>query len=111
MDDEGNEYNNTKEILNCQKNFYTNLYSTHNVDDDEPLESKIGVNSNKLENEEAEKFERELLYIELGKALKTMKNNKTPGLDGFAVEFFKFFLIDIGHFVHRSVNYAYRTGS
>ena len=34
VDDEGTEYNNTKEILNCQKNFYTNLYSTHNVVDD-----------------------------------------------------------------------------
>ena len=91
VDDEGNEYNNTKEILNCQKNFYTNLYSTHNVVDDEPLESKIGVNSNKLENEEAEKLEGEILYTELRKALKTMKNNKTPGPDGFTVEFFKFF--------------------
>ena len=91
MDDEGTEYNNTKEILNCQKNFYTNLYSTHNAVDDEPLESKIGVNSNKLENEEAEKLEGEILYTELGKASKTMKNNKTPGLDGFTVEFFIFF--------------------
>ena len=63
-----------------------------------------------IENEEAEKL-GEILCTELGKALKTMKNNKTPGLDGFTVEFFKFFWIDIGHFVHRSVNYAYRTGS
>ena len=40
-----------------------------------------------------------------------MKNNKTPGLDGFIMELFiYFFLIDIGHFVHHSVNYAYRTG-
>ena len=118
VDNEGNEYKNTKEILNCQKNFYTNLYFTHNVVDDEPLESKIGVNSNKLENKEAEKLEGEILYTELGKTLKTMKNNKIPGLDGFTVEFFIFhffffffFLIDIGHFVHRSVNYAYRTWS
>ena len=41
-----------------------------------------------------------------------MKNEKkSPGLDGFTVEFFKFFWIDIGVFVLRSINYGYRTGS
>ena len=39
-----------------------------------------------------------------------MKNEKSPGLDGFTVEFFKFFWIDIGVFVLRSINYGYRTG-
>ena len=100
-----------KEILNYQRNFYTNLYSIHNVVDDEHLESEIGVNSNKLENEEAGKFEGEILYTALTKALKTTKNNKTPGLDSFTVEFLEIVLIDIEHFVHRSVNYSYRTGS
>ena len=52
------------------RTFYTTLYSIHNVVDDEPLESKIGVNSNKLENEEAEKIEGEMSYTELGNALK-----------------------------------------
>ena len=40
-----------------------------------------------------------------------MKNEKSPGLDGFTVEFFKFLWIDIGVFVLRSINYGYRTGS
>ena len=40
-----------------------------------------------------------------------MKNNKSPGLDGFTVEFFKFFWIDIGLFILKSLNYGYRTGS
>ena len=39
-----------------------------------------------------------------------MKNEKSPGLDGYTVEFFKFFWIDIGVFVLRSINYGYRTG-
>ena len=47
---------------------------------------------------------------ELTKALKNMKNDKSPGPDGFTAEFFKFFWIDIGIFVLRSLNYAYRTG-
>ena len=35
-----------------------------------------------------------------------MKNNKSPGLDGFTVEFFKFFSVDVGQ-----LNYGYRNGS
>ena len=51
-----------------------------------------------------------MTYVELTKALKNMKNEKSPGLDGFTVEFFKFFWIDIGVFVLRSINYGYITG-
>ena len=40
-----------------------------------------------------------------------MKNDKSPGLDGFTVEFFKFFWIDIGCFILKSLNYGYCTGS
>ena len=40
-----------------------------------------------------------------------MKNNKSPGLDGFTVEFFKFFWINIGYYILNSLNYGYRTGS
>ena len=36
-----------------------------------------------------------------------MKNEKSPGLDGITVEFFKFFWIDIGIFVLRSLNCGY----
>ena len=39
-----------------------------------------------------------------------MKNEKSPGLDGYTVEFFKFFWIYIGVFDLRSINYGYRTG-
>ena len=40
-----------------------------------------------------------------------MKNYKSPGLDGFTVEFFKFFWADVGQFILRSLNYGYRNGS
>ena len=42
------------------------------------------------ESNEGNVSEKEMLY-----ALKNMKNNKTPGSDGFTVEFFKFFWNDI----------------
>ena len=36
-----------------------------------------------------------MTYVELTKALKNMKNEKSIGLDGFTVEFLKFFWINI----------------
>ena len=40
-----------------------------------------------------------------------MKNSKSPGIDGFTAEFFKFFWIDLGKYILNSVNYAYKHGS
>ena len=40
-----------------------------------------------------------------------MKNEKSPGMDGFTVEFFQLFWIDLGFFVLRSINYGYQSGS
>ena len=106
------EYTKTNEVLNCQKQFYEKLYDNVNeIDEYTPIENIIGENDTKLSEAEAQKIEGEMTYVELTKALKNMKNEKSPGLDGFTVEFFKFFWIDIGVFVLRSINYGYRTGS
>ena len=109
--DEDIEYTKTKDVLNCQKQFYEKLYDNVNeINDDTPIENIIGENETKLSDAEAETIEGEITYAELAKALKNMKNEKSPGLDGYTVEFFKFFWIDIGVFVLRSINYGYRTG-
>lgn len=39
-----------------------------------------------------------------------MKNDKSPGLDGYTVEFFKFFWEDLKMFILRPLNYGYRQG-
>ena len=36
-----------------------------------------------------------------------MKNDKSPGSDGFTAELFKMFCADLGHFIVRSINYGY----
>ena len=54
---------------------------------------------------------RKISCFELAKALKSMKNNKTPGLDGFTVEFLKNFWIDLGRFIQRSIYFGYQSGS
>ena len=52
-----------------------------------------------------------ITYAELLQALKQMKNDKSPGLDGYTAEFYKFFGADLGIFLLRSINYGYETGS
>ena len=55
-------------------------------------------------------MEGDLTLEELALAVKNMSNNKSPGLDGFPVEFFKFFWFDMGIFILNSINYGYKTG-
>ena len=39
-----------------------------------------------------------------------MKNNKSPGLDGFPIEFFKFFWIDLKEWIYRYVTETFEKG-
>ena len=87
-DENGNEFNETKNILNCQLNFHKNLFDDINFVDDTPLQNLLGKPQSKLSDHDSSKLEGEITYIELSTALRNMKNNKSPGLDGFTVEFF-----------------------
>ena len=111
VDINGEEYNNSADILNLQKQYYHDLYKDEIRIDDVTINDLIGENSCKLDNEESNNLEGEITYEELGNALKNMKNSKSPGMDGFTAEFFKFFWIDLGKFILRSVNYAYKNDS
>lgn len=111
VEEDGSEYYNTKDILNCQKQFYKKLYDENVNVNNEEIETVIGENKNKLSDFEAKQLEGEITYTELALVLKNMKNNKSPGQDGFTVEFFKYFWIDLGIFILRSLNYGYRNDS
>lgn len=59
-------------------------------------------------------LEGEITLSEIALALKNMKNNKTiksPGPDGFTTELYKFFFTDIGHFLVRSFNESFHSGT
>ena len=72
-------------------------------DDNNPYISKLGQDQ-KLD------LEGELTPQETLSALKLMKNGKSPGMDGFTTEFYKFFWKDINPFVIRSLNHGYEKG-
>ena len=104
VDDNNLEYTKQDEILEKIKTFYKTLYSSRdetltNVDLNDIL---TAVNIPKLNVNDASLLEKDITLEEAGIALKKMKNNKTPGPDGFTSEFYKFFWKDIGIslFVH-----------
>ncbi len=83
---------NPKEILNAQRDFYKNLYSakSSNVNmSNQFLDQQL---INKLNDVQSESCEGQITLHEVKDVLYSMANNKSPGSDGFTVEFYNFFL-------------------
>ena len=99
-------------ILKESENFYKKLYSNK---DDTLSEINLreylqNINLPKLTDNESNQLEGQITLSELSIALQNMKNNKSPGTDGFSSEFFKVFWKKLGTFVMRAVNHSYLTG-
>ena len=81
-------------ILNTIRDFYVNLFSsqdnyTHNCEIEKVFEEFSKYNKNfKIDDTTLGKY---LSVTEVSQALKSMKNNKTPGTDGISVDFFESF--------------------
>ena len=103
----------TEDIMSEQKHFYENLYSkkehlSHRktnifLDDDNPYFTKIS-------DEDKTLCDAELTLADCLNYLKQLKNEKSPRIDGFTVEFFKFFWKDLGVYLFRSIKHAIQTG-
>lgn len=57
-----------------------------------------------------ENIENNISREEILTSLKGMKNNKSPGSDGFTAEFFKFFWSDLSQFIEKSFQYSFKKG-
>jgi exonuclease III len=95
-------------ILQEVQTFYKKLYKLEGVEDLK-LENE-NWNAPKLDVNDIAATEGLISYEEAIAALRKMKNDKSPGPDGFSVEFFKFFFVDIGFFLVRSVNEGFTKG-
>ena len=97
------------------KKFYQNLFACHDhVINIEFVTDYLGPSAEtfpKLTNQEATSVEGLLTLDEMTAFLKKTRNNVSPGSSGFTGDFFKFFWIDIKHFVLRSANYSFEVGS
>ena len=101
------------DILNEIERFYKSLYSCY----DDNLK-EVELNSiisfeyySRLDKNSASELEGIISKEEALSALKLMKNNKSPGSDGFTTEFYKFFWRDLGVFLVRSLNYGFSIGN
>ena len=79
---------------------------SYNVHDD-----LKGIDTIKLNTEQSQSLEGLLTLKEILITLKNMKHDKSPGSDGFTAEFFKVFWKDLGHFIVRSLNYGFTSGT
>ena len=107
------ETEDTKEILEEEKSFYKNLYTSKNFD---PENSAFDIlfNNNLLMplNEQlSKKCEGMLFEKECHLALKDMDKGKSPGSDGLSSEFYKVFWDDINLDVVASINYSFKKTS
>ena len=97
------------DILKEAEQFYISLYEKRNVQDVDI--SRIINNAPKLNEIDRDLLKNELTTNEIASALKNMDNNKSPGPDGFTVEFFKFFFPDIGDYYTRSIHEGLTSGN
>ena len=84
------EVSDQKHILNELKSYYSNLFKSQDLqlENFDLNELLYAYHVNKLDNLQSESIDGPLTYTEIHMALKQMKNNKTPGIDGFPAEFF-----------------------
>ena len=98
-----------KDILEKQKEYYEKLYTSKGTDWSRQaafINDKMAV----LDIDQRDLCEGLIKEQEAKQVLKDMANSKSPGFDGYTVEFYKFFWKDLGTFVVRSLNYAFQNG-
>lgn len=111
--DNGTELDSQSDIINAQRDFYRTLYTSQNLQSNDKNHIFFDKNNaflNQLDETQSVALEGELSDLECTNALNFMKNGKSPGMDGFTIEFYKFFWNDIREFVVKSLNYGYNNG-
>ena len=98
-----------KIILTACQDFYVNLYTA------EPVDLKcqdwlLNQLDTTLTSENQEKCEGALALSKCSEALSQMQTNKSPGVDGFPVEFYRRFWSSLGQDLVEVPNYSYEHG-
>jgi hypothetical protein len=88
---DGNLKYDIDEILDEQIHFYSNLFSTEGWDTN-VAEELVTHMDKKLTCDEREDLEKDLTINEIKKIICTMKQYKSPGLDGIINEFYQLYV-------------------
>jgi hypothetical protein len=106
----GKEIRDPKLILAEEQKFYENLYSSKGNSLWEIQENTHfflqSENIVPIDNDDKEMCDNLISEFEIKTVLKNMKNNKSPGSDGFSADFYKVFWKDLGPYVTKSLNYG-----
>ena len=107
------EVSDQKHILNELKSYYSNLFKSQDLQLENFYLNELlyAYHVNKLDNLQSESIDGPLTYTEIHMALKQMKNNKTPGIDGFPAEFFKVFWKQLGMLILKALNNSFEKGT
>ena len=107
---DGKEIQKPDDILKAEANFYQDLYSDSDTDDDILNSFFLTTSISKLDNEGCTQCEGYLSIQECWNAVDSMPNNKSPGTDGFPCEFYKIFWTHIQEPLIKSFNYSFDEG-
>ncbi len=110
-DENGNVKVDDNDILFEAHKFYSELYKTEqspNVDVDNYIEDLKLVHI--LREPDKIVCEGDISYNECESAVKSMKGNKSPGLDGICIEFYQVFWPYIGHLLVDVFNQCFHDG-
>lgn len=94
-------------VLKKTKEYYEERYC-YEYNSAKNLEKYFSfLNEKKLSDKDKHSLDGYITWTDAKETLDRMKSNDSPGSDGFTLEFFKVFWEKLGHFVVKSINYAY----
>ena len=99
----------THDIITETRAFYKKLYMAQPTDPYKQTEF-LNITTPTLTQQDRNPCEGHITENELQTALKTMENNKSPGLDGLSTNFYKHFWPILGHELTHVYNYAFDHG-
>ena len=95
LDNSKNPVYNTEQILKRQVEYYKGLYKS--TGSDEEMSAQFLNSIDKCVSEDTKcALNQDVTIDELTRALKSMRNNKSPGPDGIITEFYKIYWKDLG---------------
>ena len=85
---DGDIFTDQKNIMRISTQFYKNLYTTQKLNT--KTQGKLLSNiKTKLSKEKQTSLDKPITEREIEKAIDLLPNGKSPGLDGFPIEFYK----------------------
>ena len=107
----GVEIREEMEILKVIQEFYEDLYSSKIPTSQDQFDLLTrNLIFPKLLDEDRDEIEGPLTLDECKRVLELFQENKSPGEDGFTVEFYKHFFDSLGSYLLESLNAAYEVG-